>query len=322
MKAKQLNCDETPCLPNTADTLDWPAIEQAFKNARRKITPVNAADLDLLVKYGTKEVPSRGGIILFGTNRLNLFPDAIIRCVRFYGTSKARVIDHRDITAYPVDALEEAIAFVERNTFLAAQIGRIYREDIPQYPPEALREAITNAIVHTDYALKGTSIMIAIFDNRIEITNPGGLPLGMTLERALRGSSRVRNRVIARVFKELKLIEQWGSGIQRIIASCAKHGLQTPVFEDFSIEFQVTLYGTPSKEHVHEEKIDSTQQPIVEFLRKKKRISTQEAASLWNVTVRSSRDRLKKMVSAGLITKMSSSRTDPHSYYVLHKNLQ
>ena len=63
--------------------------------------------------------------------------------------------------------------------------------DISQYPPVAIREAITNAVIHADYAIKGSSIMIALFDDRLEITNPGGLPLGMTLERALAGSSRV-----------------------------------------------------------------------------------------------------------------------------------
>ncbi len=59
----------------------------------------------------------------------------------------------------------------------------MYRTDIPEYPPIAIHEAITNAILHADYALKGSTIMIAIFDDRIEITNPGRLIFGQTLKK-------------------------------------------------------------------------------------------------------------------------------------------
>ena len=113
---------------------------------------------------------------------------------------------------------------------MAAQFQDLRRIDVPEYPPEAIREALVNAVVHADYAMAGTTITIAIFDDRLEITNPGGLPLGLTLEHALSGSSRIRNRVIAKVFHELKLIESWGTGFSKIIDACQKHGLDSPKY--------------------------------------------------------------------------------------------
>ncbi len=69
-----------------------------------------------------------------------------------------------------------------------------------------------NAIVHADYSFKGTNIQIAIFSDRIEITNPGALPFGLSLEKALSGVSQLRNRVIGHIFRELGLIERWVLG--------------------------------------------------------------------------------------------------------------
>ena len=81
-----------------------------------------------------------------------------------------------------------------------------------------LREVIINALVHSDYSQRGSPIRIAFYDDRIEIESPGILLPGMTIEDMKRGISMIRNPVIARVFRELGLIEQWGSGVKPIFA--------------------------------------------------------------------------------------------------------
>lgn len=79
-----------------------------------------------------------------------------------------------------------------------------------------VREATMNAIVHADYAQRGAPIRIALFDDRLEIENPGLFPFGLTIEDIQKGVSKLRNRVIGRIFQELGLIKHWGSGIQRM----------------------------------------------------------------------------------------------------------
>ena len=87
--------------------------------------------------------------------------------------------------------------------------------------------------MHADYShfwsQFGSPIRISIFKNRIEIENPGILPFGLTIDDVKRGVSKIRNRVIARVFKELNLVEIWGSGVQRMISECEQHGLPAPI---------------------------------------------------------------------------------------------
>lgn len=311
--SKKIYFDEMPIAGQKIEDLDWECIKKLFTNNNKKITETKAQDLGLVVTHGKNMLPSRGGIILFGKNRIRSFPDAIIRCVRFLGTTKATVLDHSEMTDYPILALDEVINFVRRNTTMGAEFGTIARTDVPQYPPVAIREAVINAIIHADYAQGGASIMIAIFNDRMEITSPGGLPIGMTLERALEGSSYARNRVIARTFRELGIIEQWGSGLQRIIDACTTRGLQKPTFQDFYAEFKVTLYSTKT----HAIELDKPQKEFIKHLTTTKKISTSQAASFWDIAPRNARIKLKHLADNGLIKKVGTSAKDPHSKYVL-----
>lgn len=161
--------------------------------------------------------------------------------------------------------------------------------------------------------MKGVYISIAIFDERIEITNPGGLPFGFTIEKALAGSSRIRNRVIAKVFYHMKWIEQWGSGLHRIIKECAQRGLEVPKFEELNNQFRVTLYAKKKNKIV----VESWEKELKQYFKKKEKISTKEAALLWKVTVRTSRTRLIKLIDAGVVKKIGTSSKDPQSSYIL-----
>jgi ATP-dependent DNA helicase RecG len=91
---------------------------------------------------------------------------------------------------------------------MAARIGTMRREDIPEYPEVAIREVLVNAIAHADYSLTGMHIFVAIYSDRMEVQNPGMLPFGMTMDDFRSGVSKIRNRVIARVFRELGLMEE------------------------------------------------------------------------------------------------------------------
>jgi predicted HTH transcriptional regulator len=311
---KRISFDEIPFVQGKTNLINWDALKKAFKKIDKEITESKAENLGLLVKQGVKICPSYGGILLYGLNRMKLFPNVLIRCVRFLGNTKAApVLDSLDIESYLPHAVDEILHFITKNTFTSSEIGRIYREDIPQYPPIAVREAVINAIIHADYSLLGDSIMISVFDNHIEIKNPGGIPVGMTLERAISGSSSVRNRVIAKVFRELKLIELWGSGLQKIIQACTERGLIPPKFEDFFHEFKVTLYSTQIKKPT----LDESQDKLINSLKKQKKLSTRDAAQLLGIDPRNARTRLKQLVAKGFIQKIGTCEKDPHGYYTL-----
>ena len=97
-------------------------------------------------------------------------------------------------------------------------------------------------MVHADYSQIGSPIRLAFFDNRIEIDNPGILLPGLTVEDLKEGVSKIRNRVIARIFRELNLIEQWGSGLPRIFDEARTLKLRSPELVEIGSQVRFTIY--------------------------------------------------------------------------------
>jgi len=302
-------------LPSPKGLLDKEAIKIAFSKVGKNATTKNLEAFDIVTEHLGKSIPTHGGVLLFGFNRLILYPDAIIRCARFKGISKEKIIDSQEIISSLPSAIDEVVAFIERNTSVKSIIGRMHRQDIPEYPPSAVREAVINAILHSDYSMKGSHIQVAVFDDRIEFTNPGGLPFGQTIQKALLGFSKLRNRVIGRVFKELKFIEQWGSGLQRILAVCAKAGLKTPLIEEHNNHFRVTLYNERTKQR----KLLKWEKLLVDYLEENQSLATKDAAKIWNVSDRTARTRLKAMLNNGMLQRIATSEKDPMATFIIRQ---
>ena len=139
------------------------------------------------------------------------------------------------------EQIDEAFQFVLRNIHLGATIVGIYRQDVYEIPPDAIRELIINAMVHRSYLDHGT-IQVAVYDNRLEITSPGKLPMGQTMERMKEGYSKIRNEALAHAFAYMNLIEHWGSGIPRIIDKVKAAGLREPEFIGGEVDLRINIY--------------------------------------------------------------------------------
>src|SRR3990167_5180975 len=303
-------------MPSTScsiQDLDLEAIKSYFKKVGKKFIGSTAFSLHLYVKKQSKSIPSKGAILLFGKNRKEVFPNATIRCVRFSGITKDEVLDHQDIDDYLPLALDKIIAFVQRNTKLGAEIGPSIRKTISEYPPVVVKEAITNALIHMDYSAAGSQTQVAIFDDRIEITNPGALPFGLNMEDALQGVSQLRNRVIGRCFRELELIELWGSGLKRMISQCQKSGIAIPRFEELGHFFRVTLFNRREAVLI----VRGWRKDLMDLIAKRKEVTPKDAASFWKISDRAARVRLKKMVEEGLIAEISTHAFDPQKKFIL-----
>ena len=137
--------------------------------------------------------------------------------------------------------IEEAYQFVLKHINLGATIDGIVRKDKYELPPESIREAIINSVCHRCY-LEHSCVQIAIYDNRVEITSPGMLYGGLTVEQAIEGRSKIRNVCIAELFSRMGIIEQWGTGLQRMIRGCREYGVREPEFADMGDAFRVNFY--------------------------------------------------------------------------------
>ena len=239
--AQGLTFDEMPMPQLSVDDLDLVSARQLFQG----ISPLDEQalrTLKLLTDYQGRWVPTHGAMLLFGKERGMHFPDAWVQCGRFVGTDKAVIFDHIDIDEPLPQAVDSIMLFLKKHAMRGADFSEVRRKDVWSIPLTLLREAVINALVHTDYSQRGAPIRIAFFDDRIEIENPGILLPGLTVEDMRQGVSKIRNRVLARVFRELNLIEQWGSGVRRIYREAQEQGLPEPQIIELGLRVRVVVY--------------------------------------------------------------------------------
>lgn len=277
------------------------------KPMRRSLRRQDLEALGMVARHHGRTVPTVGGLLMFGRERLKQYPDAWIQVGRFAGIDRTELIDRAALTDYPVVALEQAVSFVERNTRLGMSVGRLRRCDAPAVPPAALREALVNAVVHADYAQRGAPIRVAVFEDRVEVENPGILLPGVTIEELRDGLSRVRNRVLARVFNELGLVEQWGTGVRRMIEACTEAGLAEPEFTEVGLRFRVVI----RTEAIGPATVDATEQRIVDYIAKGDGRSTTAIAKHVGLSTRATQYRLAALEQRGLIAVVGSGSRDP-----------
>jgi ATP-dependent DNA helicase RecG len=299
----EINCEE----------IDFTLASQLF-SPQRKLQQSDFVSLGVLEKKGKELIPTVGGVILFGKDRLHYFPDACIHAAVFKETE---FLDKQKITSIFPQAIDEVLAFIRRNMRVGLKIEDVRNQEVWEVPKVALREAIINAIVHTDYSLRGAPIKVSMFEDRVEIENSALLPWGLTFEDLKAGVSKLRNPVIARVFNELGLIEQWGSGIRRMTKACVESGLEEPEFREIGPRIRVTFY----KEKISQAVLNDTDNFIMDLLGFCGPLSSHQITSCVNLTKRSVINRLSKLVDKGQIRELAQSLNDPKKKYDLLKSV-
>lgn len=177
--------------------------------------------------------------------------------------------------------------FIDRNTKLSSEIKTSHRMNIPEYSPLIVREVLINALAHADYSLRGLNPRVSIFSDRLEIESPGMLPLGYLLEDFFSGVSHIRNKVIARVFRELNLMEEWGTGFKRIKYVCDQENYPLPNWEEIGPIVKVSLkphdvsLATNTKDSmkissVEEKELTTRQEEIVQLLKEHGALATKD----------------------------------------------
>ena len=168
--------------------------------------------------------------VLFGRD-FYYYPQCLLRLARFKGTTKDEFIDNQRVTGNIYTLLDAAMSFFFKHLSLSGKIVGLYREEELEIPYKALRECCTNAFCHRLYHRPGSSVGIAIYDDRIEIENSGTFPPDMTMEKLLSGhNSEPQNLIIANVLYKSEVLESWGRGISLMISECRRVGISDPEF--------------------------------------------------------------------------------------------
>lgn len=174
--------------------------------------------------------PTNAAVVLFGDN-VDDYPQLLLRMARFKGTDKMEFIDNRRATGNFFDLLDAGIEFCFKHLNLSGKIVGLRREEHLEIPVEALREALTNALCHRRYDDPRASVSLAIYDDRIEIINPGRFPVGITPENIKEShESFPYNLRIAQVLYLSTYLEGWGTGVRRMIDLCREQNVPEPEY--------------------------------------------------------------------------------------------
>lgn len=254
------------------------------------------------------------------------------QCAVFAGTDRGEFIDKKEYDGPLYGQIEEAYAFVLRNIRRSAKVEGLIRREGHELPPDAIREMIINAHCHRNF-LDNSCVQVALYDDRLEVTSPGGLCYGLTLEEAISGRSKQRNRIVAEVFNQMGLIEAWGTGLRNIRKAAKEYSLPEPQFIEMTGTFRVNLFrglspmedrqkiGKTSAKNLKSigetsvkarksigVELNATQKSIIDLLSENVQMSGTELAERIGISKRNIETNIKKLKEKGILVRHGSAR--------------
>ena len=313
--------DALPAEEDTSSLLEQ-TIDDFKVLARERLPELSPSDtLDaMLVKLKLKVSGGRirrAAVLLFGSDPQRPTPTAQVQIGRF--KDDETILDDKRVGGNLFQQVGQVEQLLRNYLFIRYEfpsgregsdgVGAMQREEIWEYPYKAVREALINALIHRDYTSTGR-VQIRVYDDRMVISNPGGLPPGLTVEDLLREQhdSLPRNPILAQVCYYARLVEQWGSGTIRMRNACRSQGLPDPSFHSTPISFSVTLRKDDlSDERLRQMGMNVRQIQAVRWVRQNGSISNSEHQTVTGATRRTSARDLDGLVEAELMERSSQS---------------
>ncbi|MDN6290685.1 MAG: helix-turn-helix domain-containing protein [Tetragenococcus koreensis] len=327
---RHISFDEEICFDHKFEDLDISALRERFEKLGKSLTTEKLQNLKLVKIESDTLYPTHALMILLGK-----FPHCAVKCARFKGTTMDVFIDKKEYTGDIFSILENTQHFILNHINLGAKINGLYREEAYEIPEVAIREALVNAVIHRDYVNRGRDIKVGVYDDVVNIVSPGSLPSNITMEDIFNGRSEIRNRVIANIFKELGLIEQWGSGINRIINSCKEYGLPTPKIEEQNDFMDIEIIR--SQEELEKKRVRKTseavgnrreavgkpsdlgeqEKTILNFITENGSLKSKKVEEILKIKESRTRELLRGMIEKKLIIRKGQGRA---THYTLKQN--
>ncbi len=237
-----------------------------------------------------------------------------VKCAIFDGTNKTLFKDRKELFGSCLKIVEDAFYYMNLSNHINSTFDGLQRIDKKDYPDFSIREALLNAIIHRDYHFNG-SILLSIFDDRIEINSTGGLISTLSLNDVYNGVSESRNPNFAEIFHRLNYVENYGTGIGRIINEYKDSKLK-PIIELSENVFKITLPNLNYIEGNKAELNNMTQEEIItKYVIEKTKITRLEVEKLLDIGNTRSKQIINKLLDNNILIKKG---TGKNTYYVLN----
>ena len=229
-----------------------------------------------------------------------------IKTAVFEGKNQNIFKDRKEFTGSLFAQMEAVYDYIDFRNQTHSTFEKLYRIDNRDYPEVAVREALLNCLVHRDYGYS-SSILISMYEDRLEFTSIGGLVTGVTLEDVMMGISVCRNKKLANVFYRLELIEAYGTGIQKIMNAYQDQFIKPEIKVSNNV-FKIILPNTNAQAELREElqyhthiQPEDEETQIMQMIDQEKRIQRKQVQERLGISQTTSGRILKQMVKKGLI---------------------
>jgi len=260
--------------------------------------------------------PINAAMLLFA--KKPWFLQSEVKCIRFFGNKPVKpYIDFQTLEGNVIDLIDGAEEFVLKNIKKSIWLvpGQVQREEKYEYPSGAVREAIINAVVHRDWE-SPSKVQVRVFDDYIEIWNPGKLPDGWTVEKLKQKHESIpKNPLLFKQLFLIKYVEDVGGGTVDMIGLCNAWGIPEPEFEDMGTSIIVTFRKfIVTEELMNKLSLNERQKRVIEYLKEHGKITNNEYCKLFDIVKDTANRDLNDLLSKCLIEKKGSG---PKTHYIL-----
>lgn len=268
---------------------------------------------------------TNAAVMLFGKNTDD-YPQLLMRMACFKGNDKNEFLDNKRQYGNFFDLLDAGTAFCFRNLRLSGKIVGMRREEQLEIPAEALREALINALCHRDYSNPRASVSLAIYSDRVEIVNPGRFPTQLTPENIKRQhDSYPYNIKIAQVLYQTTYLENWGSGVMRMMDLCKAQHIANPDYQlgenTVTIIFRRRNDSQSDSQSDSQKSLNERQKKIVMLMRNDQHISVGSIAVKLSLSAPTIYREIKKINTVSELYWDGSSKTGHWAGAVLDSQL-
>jgi ATP-dependent DNA helicase RecG len=265
-----------------------------------------------------KTIPTGMGLLLFGREPRERFPQAVLKAEVRYGNEEPEIRDFDEPLVLIPDEIDQWLKKVLRSKIVRE---RFEREEIPEFPIEVIREAVINAIVHRDYDNKNAKSYLQIDDDKIVIKSPGKPvdPIKLEILQKFEAPSLSRNPVLSHIFNQMGFAEERGIGMRTLKSLPEKYNLPLPQYsyeEPFlTLTFPRSFYSIKKVSGIEQlNELNDEELKGYEFICPKNKITKREYANHFDYSDRQAERHLKRFTELGLIERKGAG---PSTHYII-----
>jgi ATP-dependent DNA helicase RecG len=292
---RRINYDEEIIYVN-ADTLSKELLKQVYERPSTKQL-INEKILANPVSDLSSTHPTIAGLLCFNEHPEQHIPGAYIICSRFNGIEGREIIQREEIFGNLDKQARESTELIKSWLTRDYKLQGLKLEGKTIIPIVALREAIINALMHRKYSIPG-AIKIALYDDRLEIFSPGAFPAPIDIAHLGDGTTYLRNSIVAKIFRKLKLVERMGTGIKLIFDECKKTRLKKPEYIEGGDFVKLIFYFAQIKDPTEDDL-----EAILRLLESKKESTVAEISIFLNISRNTVTKKINQLINAGKVLR-------------------